>query len=64
MPSFTGTSGMGKLIKASWFDPSSGNYTVASGSPFTNHGEIKFDQEKTNSRGEKDWVLVLTSEKP
>ena len=57
------TSGMSKLLAASWFDPTSGTYTALKGSPFTNNGELKFTQESTNSRGEKDWILVISSAK-
>ena len=58
------TVGMGKSLVASWFDPTNGKYSNIPGSPFANSGEIKFTQENTNSRGDKDWVLVLSSEKP
>jgi hypothetical protein len=57
------TSGMSKQLSASWFDPTNGSYTTIKGSPFTNTGELKFTQESTNSRGEKDWVLVISSAK-
>jgi hypothetical protein len=55
------TSGMGKQLTASWFDPTNGTYTTIKGSPFNNTGEFKFEQETTNSRGEKDWVLVIST---
>jgi hypothetical protein len=54
---------MSKQLSASWFDPTNGTYAVIKGSPFANNGEMKFTQESTNSRGEKDWVLVISSAK-
>ena len=56
------TSGMGKTLVASWFDPTNGQYIGIPESPLQNSGEIRLTQESINSRGEKDWVLVLSSE--
>jgi len=58
------TTGMGKRVVASWLDPTNGKRINIPASPFVNTGEIKFTQESVNGRGEKDWVLVLSSEKP
>lgn len=45
--------------RASWFDPTSGNYTQVPGGTFPNVATRAFTTPGTNSRGEGDWVLVL-----
>lgn len=50
---------MSKAVQARWYDPSNGAYTVITGSPFSNTGTRAFTPPGNNSRGEKDWVLVL-----
>ena len=53
--------GMGKIIEASWYDPTSGTYTKITGSPFVNKGSRTFTSPPANSKGQTDWVLVLRS---
>ncbi|MEK6781220.1 MAG: DUF4038 domain-containing protein [Bacteroidota bacterium] len=53
--------GMDKSIEASWYDPSNGIYSKISGSPFSNNGTGEFTPPGKNSKGQGDWVLVLTS---
>ncbi len=48
-------------VTARWFDPSNGNYTPVSGSPFANTGTKQFTPPGNNSDGDSDWVLVLQS---
>jgi len=55
------TKGMDKLLFAVWFDPTNGLSSNIYGSPFTNTGRLRFTPPPTNSRGERDWVLVLTA---
>ena len=55
------TKGMDKLLFAVWFDPTNGLSSNIYGSPFTNTGRLRFTPPSTNSRGERDWVLVLTA---
>jgi hypothetical protein len=50
-------------VKASWYDPTTGNTTVVSGSPFANSGLQNFTTPSgTHSDGTNtnDWVLVLS----
>lgn len=49
------------LITARWYDPSSGTYQAIAGSPFTNTGTHNFVMPGSNSDGNPDWVLVLTT---
>jgi hypothetical protein len=59
--SFTAnTIGIGDLIEASWFDPTTGAFIKVSGSSFNNTGTLKFIPPVLNSAGQGDWVLVLT----
>jgi len=53
----------GPLISAEWYDPSSGTYQPASGSPFAASGTQTFKSPGRNSGGADDWVLVLNSRK-
>lgn len=46
-------------VMARWFDPSSGTYSVISGSPFSNAGSQTFTPPGSNSAGDGDWVLLL-----
>jgi hypothetical protein len=54
------TIGIGDLIEALWFDPTTGTFIKVSGSPFNNTGTLKFAPPVLNSAGQGDWVLVLT----
>jgi len=51
----------GPLISAEWYDPSSGTYQPASGSPFAASGTQTFKSPGRSSGGAEDWVLVLNS---
>ena len=46
-------------VKASWFDPASGQYRPVEGSPFDNQGKRDFTPPGNNAAGEGDFVLVL-----
>lgn len=48
---------------ARWFDPTAGTY-LPIGSGIVNSGVMKFSTPGNNSRGEKDWVLILEAETP
>jgi hypothetical protein len=50
-----------RKIDAEWYDPTSGRYTVAQGSPVTNSGSKEFAPPAQNAAGDNDWVLVLTA---
>jgi chitodextrinase len=50
---------MSTTTRARWFDPTSGNYTTISGSPFPATGTRSFAPPGANSAGQGDWVLVL-----
>jgi hypothetical protein len=43
----------------SWFDPTSGSFAAVTGGTFPNVGTRTFTTPGMNSRGERDWVLVL-----
>ena len=59
---------MSEPSSVSWYDPTTGNYTEITGSPFMNRGEYKFttpdephretDTENT-AESSNDWVLVV-----
>lgn len=53
------TAGMGDIIDATWFDPTSGTYTKLPDSPFNNTGTRNFAPPARNSIGHRDWVLLL-----
>ncbi len=55
MSKFTGP------VTARWYDPTDGDFTTVSGSPFTNSGSHTFVPSTNNSVGDKDWVLLLQS---
>lgn len=44
---------------AHWFDPTNGNYTAISGTPFKNSGNQQFTPPIKNHSGSSDWVLLL-----
>lgn len=48
-------------VTAQWYDPTNGQYSTVSGSPFTNTGTQTFAPSTTNNAGLKDWVLLLQS---
>jgi len=54
-------SSLRKPTRASWYDPTSGEYRAAKGSPFVGRGSIRLTAPPRNSAGDRDWVLVLTS---
>lgn len=49
----------GSQVRARWYDPTSGSFATASGSPFAATGSRIFRPIGNNSRGKADWVLVL-----
>ncbi|HEY1615806.1 MAG TPA: DUF4038 domain-containing protein [Rhizomicrobium sp.] len=49
-------------VTAQWFDPTSGNFAVVSGSPFPNSGSREFIPSGRDTAGDGDWVLVLEVE--
>ena len=51
----------GPNVRARWYDPTSGTYTTAIGSPFPASGSQTLTPPGNNSRGSEDWVLVLES---
>jgi hypothetical protein len=46
-------------VTARWYDPTNGNYSNISGSPFANSGSRQFTPAGNNAAGAGDWVLVL-----
>jgi hypothetical protein len=48
-------------VTARWYDPSSGNYSPITGSPFANTGTRTFAPTGNNADGDGGWVLVLES---
>lgn len=48
-------------VTAKWFDPSSGQSTTITGSPFSNSGSQNFTTPGANAAGDPDWVLLLTT---
>jgi len=44
-----------------WFDPTSGKYSMIPGAGLTNKGYRDFVPPGPNSRGEPDWVLLITT---
>ena len=49
----------GDLVRARWFDPTSGELKTVPGSPFPNTGSRELVPPGMNAAGESDWVLVL-----
>jgi len=50
---------MAGSTKASWYDPTKGNFINIAGSPFGNKGTHQFTPPGKNHVGESDWVLLL-----
>jgi hypothetical protein len=53
---------MSKLVSMAtgrWYDPTNGQYTDISGSPFAITGSKQFTPPGRNSSGDGDWILVL-----
>jgi len=48
-------------VTAQWFDPTTGNYTAISGSPFSNSSTHDFTPQGNNAAGSLDWVLLLSA---
>jgi Protein of unknown function (DUF4038)/Putative collagen-binding domain of a collagenase len=48
-------------VTAVWYDPASGASSSVAGSPFTNSGSVDFATPGSNSAGDPDWVLLLTT---
>ena len=48
---------------AKWFDPTDGTYQRVAGSPFDNRGVHEFITPGKNSRGEADWVILISVKK-
>jgi Protein of unknown function (DUF4038)/Putative collagen-binding domain of a collagenase len=46
-------------VKAKWFDPASGTYTLIAPEPFANSGTRQFTPPRNNRDGDTDWVLLL-----
>lgn len=46
-------------LRASWFDPASGGWSVATGSPLAGAGRETFTPPRENANAEADWILVL-----
>jgi hypothetical protein len=46
-------------VNAKWYDPTTGTYTIVSGSPFSNSGSRQFTPPGNNAGGDGDWILVL-----
>jgi hypothetical protein len=58
----TVTIDMSKLAsptRASWYDPTNGNYVTVDGSPITDRSQRQFTPPGSNSAGAGDWVLLL-----
>jgi hypothetical protein len=53
--------GMVKQLKATWFDPSNGEYIHIGNRPFVNKGIKIFLPPKMNHHGQQDWVLIIQS---
>src|SRR5262245_8035991 len=50
---------LGGSTYASWYDPTAGTFTPASGSPFANTGTLSFAPPGDHADGTSDWALVL-----
>lgn len=48
-------------VTARWFDPTNGDFVPIPGSPFANSGSETFGTPGSNSAGDTDWVLILTT---
>jgi hypothetical protein len=49
----------GPNVKAQWIDPSNGNASTVSGSPFPAFGTRSLQPAASNASGYGDWVLLL-----
>jgi len=50
-------------VDARWYDPTSGEFRTADGSPFKAGGKREFKSPGQNQAGQADWVLVLAPTK-
>ena len=50
-------------VAARWFDPTNEKYASIKDSPLHNKGVHRFTPPGKNSRGENDWVLLLSATK-
>ena len=55
------TKRMAGQVHASWYDPTSGRYVAAQGSPFPARKSLDVTAPGRNHEGDRDWVLVLTA---
>ncbi|MEJ1238116.1 DUF4038 domain-containing protein [Chryseolinea sp. T2] len=55
-------SALAKKSYGYWYDPTSAKYSAIPGGPFVNKGKKEFNPPGLNSRGEYDWVLMLTTD--
>lgn len=51
----------GPTVHVTWYDPVSGTYTAASGSPFSTSGTITLRAPAPNAEGSGDWVILFQS---
>jgi hypothetical protein len=51
----------GRRVRAQWYDPTSGRYVGAHGSPYAATGTRRLRPPGRNHDGDSDWVLVLTT---
>jgi Protein of unknown function (DUF4038)/Putative collagen-binding domain of a collagenase len=51
----------GRRVRGQWYDPTSGRYVGAHGSPFAATGTRQLRPPGRNHDGDSDWVLVLTT---
>jgi len=54
--------GFAGSVSVNWYDPTTGTSTPATGSPFSNAGSQDFAPPGSNAAGDRDWVLLLTSD--
>jgi hypothetical protein len=52
----------GGRVRAQWYDPTSGRYVAAHGSPFAASRTRSLRPPRPNHDGDGDWVLVLTAD--
>ena len=50
-----------KRVRASWYDPTTGTFTAASGSRSSPTGGLEFRPPGRNRDGDDDWLLVLSA---
>ena len=51
----------GPLVRAQWYDPTTGTYAAVPGSPFPPRGIRRLTVPGKNREGDRDWALVLTA---